>query len=152
MKTTISTAITIGRPPEAVAAVILDPAKTVLWTADLERFEVIAGRPGEVGSKARLHYVQDGRPYVMEDELLLAEPNRRYVSRISGDALTAEVETILTPSDGGTRVTVRWTGSGNALLLRLLMPFMRGRIARQAQADLVKLKDLVERQPPDHIP
>lgn len=140
MKTTVRSAITIARPPEAV-----------LWTSDLERFEVIAGRPGEVGSKARLHYVQDGRPYVMEDELLSAEPNRRYVSRVSGEALTAEVETVLTPCDDGTQVIVRWTGHGKPLLLRLLLPFMRRRIARQAQADLVKLKDVVERKSPDHV-
>jgi hypothetical protein len=148
MSTTVETGIFITRPPEAIAAVILEPANAVLWTSDLERFEVVSGTAGEAGAHARLHYVQNGRPYVMDDFLLSVEPNRRYVSRVTGEALTAEVTTSLEASGDGTRVSVRWTGSGKHPVFRLTLPFMRGSIRRQADADLRKLKDLVEgRQP-----
>lgn len=144
MKTTVRNTITIDRPPHQVAQVLLDAEKAVLWTSDLVRFEVLSETPGLVGSRARLHYVQDGKPYVMEDLLLEVEPDRRYLSRVAGEAIEAEVETVLTPTNGGTLLTVRWTGQGKPLLLRFLLPLLRRSISRQAQADLGKLKDLVE--------
>jgi uncharacterized protein YndB with AHSA1/START domain len=148
MQTTVQATIFIARPPEAVTAVMLDASRMVQWTSDLERFEVVEGKGGEAGAIARLHYVQGGNRYVMQDELLSVEPNRRYLSRVSGDALTATVETTLVPVDGGTQMTIRWSGSGKLLLVRLMLPFMRRRIARQALADLTKLKNLVESLPP----
>jgi len=144
MKTTVRRTIEIRRPPQEVARVLLDPAKAVLWTSDLEKFEILSDTPGQVGSRARLHYVKNGKTYVMEDVLLEVEPNRRYLSQVSGDALQAEVETLLSPTNGDTRITIRWTGSGRPLVLRLMLPFMRRAIARQIQADLKKLRDVVE--------
>jgi uncharacterized protein YndB with AHSA1/START domain len=144
VKTTVTTSITIDRPPRDVADTLLDADKAVLWTTDLRRFEVVARPPGLVGSRARLHYKQGEREYVMEDELLAFEPDRRFLSRVTGDAIEADVETLLSPTNGGTHVQVTWSGSGKHPILRLLLPFMRRSIARQAQADLLKLKALIE--------
>lgn len=144
MQTTVKACIEIDRPAEAIVAVILNPEMAVRWTSGLERFEVTSGRPGDVGSTARLHYREGDRTHVMEDRLLEVDPFRRYRSRVTGDMLSAEVETTLTPTAGGTRVDIRWTGAGKPLLLKLALPWMRASIARQASADLRKLKALVE--------
>lgn len=141
---TSRSSITIARRPEDIVRIFLDPEKAPLWNTGLERFEVLSETPGLVGSKARLHFVQGGRRYVMEDELLEVEPERRYLSRVSGDMLEAEIETLLVPTDSGTLVTVRWAGSGKKPLLRLLLPLMRRSLARQILADLAKLKKLTE--------
>ena len=142
--TTIKASIFIARLPEAVTRVILDPELAVHWTTDLERFEVVTGNAGEPGAVARLHYLQNGRPYVMQDELLEVDPNRRYRSRVSGEALTAEIETTLSAEGRGTRVAIRWTGSGRRFPFSLMLPLMRRSIVRQAEVDLGKLKSLVE--------
>ena len=144
MKLTVQVVVKTERPPAAIEKVLLDSEKTALWTSVLERCEVLTRPPGLVGSKARLHYRQGGRCYVIEDELLAWEPQRRYLSRVTGDAIAADVETTLTPTSNGTRVEVQWHGSGKPILLRLLLPLMRGSIARQTKEDLLKLKAIVE--------
>ena len=135
---------TVRRPIEVGVAALLDPENFVFWTTHLERFEVVSGVPGEVGAVGRLHYVENGRRYVMEDQLVVAEPGRRYVSRVSGDVIEAMVETRLSAVEGGTRVTIRWSGRGKVFPLRLILPFLRGKMTRQAQGELETLRKLIE--------
>ena len=141
---TIETRIEIARPPEIVAEAFLDPANAVHWTKDLERLEIISGSPGEVGSVARLHYSQRGRPYVLVDTLADTVPNEYFRSTVEGGGIKAEVETWLRKKNDGTEVTIRWRGSGTMIVTRLLLPFMRGVIRRRTRSDLAAFRKLVE--------
>jgi hypothetical protein len=148
LSTTVHGSVGIDRRPEHIARILLDPEKAPLWNTGLERFEVLSEAPGLAGSRARLHFVQGRRRYLMDDVLLEVEPDSRFLSRVTGDAIEALVETRLEPSDSGTRVTVRWTGSGRSLAFRLALPLMRRSMARQIQVDLQKLKRLAESDRP----
>ena len=141
---TIKASVEIARSPETVAEAFLDPANAVYWTTDLERFEIISREPGEVGSVAHLHYIQDGRPYVLEDVLEEMIPNQYFKSSVTGGGLKAQVETWLEEIDDGTEVKIRWSGSGSTLLMRIILPFMRGAILNQTKKELAAFKTLVE--------
>jgi uncharacterized protein YndB with AHSA1/START domain len=144
-----SVSVDIARPPGDVVEALMRPENAPLWNRGLREFEVVERRPGEVGSVGRLHYVEGGSEHVMEDVMLEADPGRRYVSRVSGPAVVARVETRLEPIEGGTRVTIAWDGSGRRGLVRLLLPLMRGRMRRQAGEELTTFRDLLEARGPD---
>ena len=93
--TSFKISIVIDQRLDTVDAALMNPDNFVYWTAYLEKFEVIKGGPGEVGSIAQLRYLQKGRSYVMEDKLIYCEPGKKYISKVSGDALSATVETTL---------------------------------------------------------
>ena len=86
----IEETVWIDRPASVITAALMDPENVIYWTSDLERFEVIAGEPGKVGARARLHYAQGDQTYTMEDELLEMVPDEYFRSRVSGagDAAT----------------------------------------------------------------
>jgi hypothetical protein len=136
----------IGRQPAVVAEALLAPDNAVKWQSNLERCELVAGRPGNVGSIVHLHFAPKGRRHVMEEVLEFAEPGCRYVSRITGDGMIVTVETILKATPQGTQLTVRWSGSSSSFWTRLLLRMVRGAIAQRAEIDMQTFKRLVEMQ------
>lgn len=141
-KFTIS--VEINKPPEIIKQALEIPENMVQWTSDLEKFEVIEGRSGEAGAVAHAHYVQKGRPYVMEDVMEYCAPGKKYVSRVTGEGMTARVETILRPTEEGTEMVLSWSGTSDAFPAKWIFPLMGPVIKRRAKADLETFKWLVE--------
>ena len=140
----VETTVEIAQPPEVIAEAFLDPDNAVYWTKDLERFEVITRKPDLVGSVAHLHYRQNDQTYIMEDVLKEYIPNEYFRSEVTGGGLKAQVETWLRAKNDSTEVTIRWSGSGNRLIMRLLLPFLRSAMRRQMGSELECFKTLVE--------
>ena len=142
MKFKVST--TIEKPVGIVVGALMNPDNFPYWTTDLVRFEVVSGKAGEAGSVGRLHYMQNGRSYIMEDRMIYCEPEKKYVSQVSGDVIEAKVETLLNPIGDKTEMTVTWEGKGKILFLKLFLPLMKGTMIRQSRMELEKFKKLVE--------
>jgi hypothetical protein len=141
---TVETAVEIAQPPEVITEAFLDPDNAVYWTKDLERFEVISREPGLVGSVAHLHYIQNDKRYILEDVMKEYIPNEYFKSEVTGGGLRAQVETWLREKNGNTEVMIKWSGSGNTLMMRILLPFLRGVMRRQMRSELECFKSLVE--------
>ena len=60
----------INKPINIVVNALMNTDNFVHWQTDLEKFEVIERKPGEVGSIAHLHYSQKGRSYIIEDKMI----------------------------------------------------------------------------------
>ena len=134
----------INKPVEIVVDALMNPDNFVHWQTDLVRFEVIERKPGEVGSIAHLHYSQKGRSYKMEDKMVYCEPGKKYVSVVTGDAISAKVETTLKPMGEKTKINFRWSGKGKIFLIKLLLPLLKGKMIKQSKKELDTFKHLIE--------
>jgi hypothetical protein len=136
--------IRVHASADEVAAVLNDPEAAPRWESDLQRMEVVRGGANEVGSLARLHYVENGRAYTMDDELLECDANRRWRSRVSGNGMSILTETTLVERGGETEVRLVWDGGPDAWLGRVVLPLLKPAIRRRARRDLEALKRLIE--------
>ena len=134
----------INKPITIVTQALNNADNFPYWQTDLKKFEVVKGGPDQVGSIGRLHYVQKGKSYIMEDTLIYCEPGKKYVSEVEGDAIFARVETTLQAFDSKTKMSLRWSGKGKILFLRLFLPFLRGKMVKQAKRELETFRQLVE--------
>ena len=136
--------ININESPEIVWNAFIDPDNMIQWERYLERVEVIKGKFGEVGAIAHLHYLEKGRSYILEDKLLDYEAGKRIKSQVSGQGMNIEVETIFDPLPNGTKISTVWKGTNKSLIVRIILRLMQSKIAKQAEAELVTFKSLVE--------
>ena len=134
----------INKPIKIVVDALMNPDNFVHWQTDLVKFEVIERKPGEVGSIAHLHYSQKGRSYIMEDKMIYCEPGKKYVSQVSGDVITAKVETTLHSMGKKTKINLRWSGKGKIFLLKLILPLLKGKMIKQSNKELETFKHLIE--------
>lgn len=141
---TIEESIDISASPSTVSDVLLDIEATPLWTSGLERFELVEGKAGEPGCVGRAHYVEGSRRYVVEDRLVEAIPGHHFKSEIQGGGLKATVETNLEEIASGTRLTIRWNGTGTNPITKLVLPFLRRQVRGRTQEDLHALRGVVE--------
>lgn len=142
---TVEVSVTINTLLEVVVEALLNAEENApLWEKDLERFETVSGEPGLVGSHARLHYLQNGQRYWLDDVLEEYIPNQYFRSTVSGGGISARVETWLQPVEEGTQVQMRWQGRGTTIPTWVMLPFMGGRIRKLMQEELETFKALVE--------
>ncbi len=135
----------INQPPDIVWKAFIDPQNMLNWTRFLEKVETVKGKFGEIGAVAHLHYVEKGKSYILEDKLLSYEEGKRIGSQVSGQGMDIKVETTFEPVSNGTQISMVWDGTSKSSFARLILKLMRGKISKQALAELDTFKNLVEK-------
>jgi hypothetical protein len=142
--TQFDVSIVINSPVDIVVDALMNHKNFVYWQTNLEKFEVIKETEEKVGSIAHLHYNEKGRKYIMEDKMIQYEPNKKIVSQVSGDVISAVVETIILSQGDKTEIKLKWSGEGKVFFVKLLLPLLKGKMIKQSAKELETFKHLVE--------
>jgi uncharacterized protein YndB with AHSA1/START domain len=138
-----SAAVRIDRGAALVFPWLVEPPRLAKWIGGL-----VASRPqgdGElrVGARSIEVVEQDGRRTEMTTEVRALEPGRLLEVSLASPFLAGGNRFVLDGGPDGTRVaqtlTVRYRGAA-----RLFGPFLAGAVRRKLDADLARLKAVVE--------
>jgi carbon monoxide dehydrogenase subunit G len=136
--------IDIAGAPEDVWAVVSDPGTHTAWRPALVEFRQLSEGPLQVGSRIKEKIRWAGREIEIDDVVTALEPPRHLGMRGGWKAADFELDLLLEPANGGTRVSFDWSFDPQTFLLRLATPLL-GRTLRRATTDeLAGLKVYVE--------
>lgn len=136
--------IEIDKPLDEVYAAWQRPENLPRWLTGLQRTEPISGEPGEVGSKTRQIYLERGRTVEMIETITAIDPKKHQAGTLEAGAMKATLHVDFI--DKGASTVVRFCSrfEPQSLMMRLMLPFMKGQIRRRQCGDLERFGELVE--------
>jgi uncharacterized membrane protein len=149
MAVDVSTAITIGRPVETVAAYVIDPSNAPTWYGNIKAVEWVTEPPVQVGSKVAFVAEFLGRRLAYTYEFIDLVPGERLVMRTAQGPFPMETTyTWAATNDGKTCITLRNRGEPTGFS-KLIAPFMSAFVRGANRKDLAKLRSILEASPPE---
>lgn len=136
--------IEVERPLREVYAAFNHPDNLPRWIQGLQRTEVISGEPGQIGAKTRQIYLERGRIVEMVETITAHEPERYMAGILDGQGFQATMEVNFIDRGERTGIHFRTNFQGQSILMRLMLPFIKGPMRKRSCGDLESFKRLVE--------
>ena len=106
--------------------------------------ETISGNPGEVGSKYRMIFVENGDEMVIMEEVTAFQEKNLFGFTLDADPLISDVEVKFTGDESKTEITATIHVEGKNLLWKSRLRLMKSMIANRGQRQYDKLKEIIE--------
>jgi len=103
------------------------------WLTGFESMETISGNPGEVGSKYRMIFVENGDEMVIMEEVTAFQEKNLFGFTLDADPLISDVEVKFTGDESKTEITATIHVEGKNLLWKSTLRLMKSMIANRGQ-------------------
>ena len=138
----------IDAPVEHTFAVFSDQEQLASWVTGFRKIEYLRGEEGQPGSYYRITVVEDGREFVMTEQITAFVENEHFGAEFENDMMTSKYDYWFEDRNGSTSLQVNSEHAGRGPFWRSVLWFMKADIQAQQKADLEKFKRLVESAAP----
>jgi uncharacterized protein YndB with AHSA1/START domain len=139
--------VEIAAAPAAVFPWLADSERRLEWMGALVESEPLAEGPPAVGSRYRDVFEDHGQRVELEAELVELEPPSRLQTHIVAKGFESTSTQELEETGAGTRLTAVLETVYTMRLARIVAPVVTRHAQKQLEADLARLKELVESEP-----
>lgn len=136
--------IQLDCPVEHAWATFTNVELMTQWVLGFESLRLLEGEPESVGSVFELVFREGKRKIVMIETVTGFEPNELFSFEATTRGVSNHAETHFTRAGNGTMIRSRNTFVASSFFFRMMMPLMRGSIAKRIRADFARLKALAE--------
>jgi uncharacterized membrane protein len=140
----VTATTTIDAPRDRVASYVVDNRNDPAWIGGISQSELLGNPPIGVGSHVRRVASFMGRRIEYVNEVTRLDPGSVLEMRSVKSPFPMEITYAFEDAAGGTQTSVRVQGDPSALY-RLAGPLLSRKVKKNVQADLERLKDIVER-------
>lgn len=131
-------------PVEQVYDFVINADNLRLWQSGLIKSELLTRGPLRVGTRVRQVRFMGPKKSEIKAEITILEPNKRFTTKTITSP-KATIDYSFEPKNGGTLLTYRFEMHTSGLM-HMMEPMVKGIIKTDTDADLDKLKQILESQ------
>ncbi len=143
--------IEVNAPVEKAWAIFADPSRMGEWLTGFQSMETISGNPGEVGSKHRMVFVEDGEEMVIMEEVTAFQENELFAFTMDADPFMSDVEIRFAGDNTRTEITAINHIEGKNLIWKSVLRLMKSMVVNRGQEQYNKLKEIIESAPSEPL-
>lgn len=140
----IKTIIDIRKPVSVVFKELVNPKNLPKWVNGFQKLESVKGRRPRKGSVSK-QIIKDSQGIMeIREEILKFEKDKNFEIRLSHKNMETHQHFAFAKEGKTTRLTLTTTTRLIPAIMAVFSVFMKGQMRRQQEADLMKLKRLLE--------
>lgn len=141
--------VVIERPAAEVFPWLIEPYRLTRWIDGLESSTPVVGNSAVKGAKSREVILVDGKRFTMLTEIVDIRRDSLLSVHITSEPAGFSVDAVyqLTSTGGGTRLHYVGHADYEGVFTRMMEPLITPQSQKKVEADMKRLKDLVEAQP-----
>jgi uncharacterized protein YndB with AHSA1/START domain len=149
---TYESTVTVDKPVEESWAVMSDETRITEWLEGITKIENVSGTPGTVGAVSKIYFEENGAEMIMEETITALTPNEHIAMTFTMDFMNMDYEMNMTEGNGKSHITTKSKTTGNGFFARCILSFMKGAMKDQEDANLNKLKKVIDSNTKNYAP
>ncbi|WP_299765652.1 SRPBCC family protein [uncultured Dokdonia sp.] len=136
--------ITVNASAKESWAIMSDESNLPKWIKGFKKTEHVSGTPNTVGAVSKVYIEEQGEEMTMEETITAVKENELMAMTFTMDFMNMDYEMSFKEKDGKTVISSKSTTTGNGIMAKSMVSFMKGSMSEQEDKNLTNLKNLIE--------
>lgn len=146
MAASIKITTSVNAPVNRTWEILSNPVYLEQWVSGFIAIEHLQGNAGNVGSTSKLKFAERGKEIEVVEKILEVVPHKQFTIQITGDEFESISDIRLISLGRKTELIQAVQLTPKHILMKIMMPVIKGEFKRRMTEDLGRLKNLVEKK------